>query len=351
MSKESVEGTFKRWHCVGEPGSEYDRLVDLMAIGRTYDESYMSSQGVENETESESEQKSIESIRRYKCEMLGKATWPIEDEKNEDVMMEERINDLALKVAPAIESLWKDAQIQLQMEFTRSFEQWKTLASDIKVNLEELIDSNGFIFTDDRILHHCLELASTIQVWNPTEQLTPCPTMLEETTRIVCRDIVSQRNSHFAALQLASAQLLSTPCASPEAQPHSVIDSLSYEDKYKKYEKDEDMVDPTWNLRCFLCNLEMDDADMLICSMPKCGKAMHPFCVGIEQKPKKKYKCPCCAGQPEIVVCAALHCKRKSSRRYCIVHSCRFEGCEFRLRGRGYCRRHDSTHKRNLIKK
>ncbi|EQC40934.1 hypothetical protein SDRG_01997 [Saprolegnia diclina VS20] len=338
---------------VGSPGTEYDVLESIMAIGRAYDESYTSSPDAVVDVEYDSD------ARPLKARSLGKkglrrAGRRFEASPSTD---DERPTTPATRAGDGlkVELGHKPAPASAQEALANRVRHWKVVAGEIKDKLEELVETNGFIFTDDRILQRCLDFAASIQICS-FPPVTPPRT--EGASRSLRPNTVAQQHDHFTALRLASAQIASPLVRTPPRVARSFAalskkrklepEDEPSDDDVKHEDADDEFSDPFDPSRCYLCGLEQHDAPLLSCCNATCGKVVHRFCVGLEHTPKKPWPCPSCSGSPTIEVCAALHCKRKSSRRYCIVHSCRFHGCDFRLRGRGYCRRHDTSQKRTL---
>ncbi|KDO31001.1 hypothetical protein SPRG_04189 [Saprolegnia parasitica CBS 223.65] len=333
----------KRLRHVGSPGAEYDVLESIMAIGRAYDESYTSSPDA------------VVDVDLGK-KGLRRAGRRLEASPSTD---DERPATPATRAGDGrnVEHAQNAAPALAQEALANRVRHWKVVAGELKDKLEELVETNGFIFTDDCILQRCLDFAASIQICSFPPVTPPQD---EGASRSLRHNTVAQQPDHFTTLRLASAQIASPLKRTPAKVVRPVtLATLSKkrkiepedepsDDDVKNEDADDEFSDPFDPSRCYLCGLEQHDAPLLSCCNAHCGKVVHRFCVGLEQSPKKPWPCPSCSGSPTIEVCAALHCKRKSSRRYCIVHSCRFHGCDFRLRGRGYCRRHDTSQKRTM---
>ncbi|OQR87808.1 hypothetical protein ACHHYP_08036 [Achlya hypogyna] len=239
-------------------GEDDQVLASILAIGRTYDESYTSPTPIA--IDDDDDDRPIKPAKRVKRRRRVLASTPPMP-RGETKLLDEGL------ACPEIERVWKTAQNAPHDDIAARVRDWKKVAGDIKEKLEALVETNGFIFTDDRILQACLDFAASIQVWSYSP--APGSTLREETSRSLCRDFVSQRKDRFAVLRLASAQIspprstespitsAASPTDDPELDPH--VDS-------------EDDVDPLDRTRCYLCGLPPHDDTFLECGNSTCGK-------------------------------------------------------------------------------
>ncbi|CAK4087939.1 unnamed protein product [Aphanomyces euteiches] len=268
--------------------------------------------------------------------------------------------ELAPVVKPGLSQLWETARKVGRQEARVNLACWRSAADELRLVLQDTLAScpNS---EHTPLFERCLDFMASVSLCNLLRDKSPDiqDMTVHESTKQLCRSIhqydvermeslASQVRAQIQGIQRQATQgtLLraispldhSTVVPSPPPSPPPVKKRASFHG--------------TAEPGCAVCGV--DAGDVMLCDNG-CGKQYHAACLDLDGPPEEgSWYCPECmeslglSGDGQVFMCAALHCKRVSVTRYCAVHSCRFKGCNFRLRGRGYCRRHDTHQKRTM---
>ncbi|KAF0698336.1 Aste57867_11056 [Aphanomyces stellatus] len=262
---------------------------------------------------------------------------------------------------PGLEQLWETAQKLSRQEARMNLACWRTAAGEMRTQLQEALVTHPS-GEHTALFERCLDFMSSVSLCNLVrDESTDIRDMaVHESSTSMSRSIQEQDVARFEAMAIevrelvhtmradaAMAQATSSP---PSPRPVKVEKHRSAVKHQVPTQDDDDRV--RGEPGCAVCLGET--GEFMACDNG-CGKEYHAACLELDGPPDEgSWYCPPCmeslglSGDGQVFMCAALHCKRISVTRYCAVHSCRFKGCNFRLRGRGYCRRHDTHQKRSL---
>ncbi|RQM28886.1 hypothetical protein B5M09_003940 [Aphanomyces astaci] len=281
-------------------------------------------------------------------------------------------DDLRPVVNPTLEKLWETAQKLSRQEARMNLACWRNAAGDLRTQLQSALSpSNSSVEHHRMLLERCLDFMSSVSLCDLVrDESTDIRNLaIQETSDHLCRRVGQHNMQRFESmatdvrdlaevLRRESAPYSGTEHCPSYATPSHYICHEGPSPPSSPRPVEDRPVKRVPNARASGCNVCGDDAsstDVVMACDNNCGKLYHAACLDLTGPPDEgSWYCPDCmeslglSGDGQVFLCAALHCKRISVTRYCAVHSCRFKGCNFRLRGRGYCRRHDTHQKRSM---